>query len=378
MNAVDALALLVLPAVADSAVRIVLTLAARRASPPALAPVRDWVALIPSRGEGKALEPTLASMKAGAEGSRVRVIVILDGPDEVASSIASAYGAEIIVKSPGGPAKGAALAWFASTCPNLLGACEAVALFDVGSRVTPRFFEEFRWPEGCAAVQCVIAGDGSGVGVAIAQSESFGQSVEDVGRQALGWSVRLRGTGCAFRPDRFLGVALRLRTQVEDLEASLLLAADGDRIGRAPAGPMVIDEKPREVGAAAAQRARWLAGTLMLALQRGVTLATLCSRRPLEGLAFVAQLFGRPLSLTGPLRLVIASIILLAGGSGSVGRLALPALIVASVVSDLFCLRVSAPLDVGSAARLVLAWLRAVPMIPMAALRWLRAGRSKS
>ena len=233
-------------------------------------------------------------------------MLVLDGDDPEAAAVASGLGVEVARKEPPGPSKAAVLAWAAERLAPTLDSVDAVAVLDVGSRLGEGFFDRLRWPPGADGVQAVLVGAGGGPGAGAALSERVAQGHEDRGREALGWSVRLRGTGFALRPPLLRSVAGRLRTQVEDTEMSLLLTADGARLCLGPADAVVHDVKPERLRDAARQRARWLVGQLALPLRQPGALLRLLVRRPLEGLAFVAELGGRPLSLTVPLRLLVA------------------------------------------------------------------------
>ncbi|MGV8038642.1 MAG: glycosyltransferase family 2 protein [Thermoanaerobaculaceae bacterium] len=281
-----------------------------------------------------------------------------------------------MLKTPAGPSKGAALAWLVSDAGGLLAETDAILIVDVGSQAGPGLFDALAFEPGVDGLQTRLAGTGAGAGLAVAHSERVGQEWEDRGRQAVGWSVRLRGTGSALTPRALAWVAPRLRTRIEDLEATLLLASAGYRIELAEAE--VRDDKPALVADAARQRARWLAGRLHLALRHPVALGKLLLRRPDEGLAFAVELMSRPLSLTAPLRLLLAAALTVSAVAGT-GRPGLEgvvaAILAASVVCDLAILRLAGSLDWRSAAKLVSAWVGAVVLAPRALWRWTRVRR---
>src|SRR5688572_21775775 len=292
----------------DSLLRALLALRSRDEVPPASGerPGRCLV-VIPARAEGARLRATLDSVLAAASGHDVATLLLLDGDDPEAAAIAQ--GVDVVVKEPAGPSKGAALVWLVREHRARLEAYDVVLLLDAGSRLAPDFFDQFLWPSGADAVQASLSGAapvGVGVGAAAAASESFAQSREDRGRESLGWNVRLRGTGSAFRPRTFVSIAPRLVTRVEDSEASLLITADGGTIRMAPRA-IVFDDKPVTVDDAAAQRARWLLGRGELLVRHFGSFVAIGVRHPGEGLAQFAEIFGRPLSLSIPLRLGAAA-----------------------------------------------------------------------
>lgn len=367
------LALLAVPPLLDTVFRSVLASSSRR-RPAADTGEARWLVLVPARDEGPAVEPTLISVLAAGVRHDVRPLLLLDGDDIVAATVAARLGVEVKVKRPAGPSKAATLAWYAREFGSELERCDTVLVLDVGSLVDVGFFAG-SWPRGADAAQAFLRGTGEGPGRAIALSERRAQEREDLGREALGWAVRLRGTGTALTPAVFRSLMPQLRTTVEDLEISLLLAASGARVVMMPPRAAVRDEKPERIGLAAGQRARWLAGRIQLLLRRPRALARLVSKRPIEGVAFAAELLGRPLSLTALARLVIASVLAGAAvsGRGDMVEVVLAALLVASVAAD--AALVGAQDAAASAGTLLASWLAALALLPRAFLGWIKGRR---
>ncbi|MEO8215495.1 MAG: glycosyltransferase [Acidobacteriota bacterium] len=361
------------PSVLDSVIRVLLfCFSSRDHGHDDFEPVDRWLVVIPARDEGENLDTTLRSLPPDA-GQRVRVVVLLDGPDAVGERVAGRYPVIIRQKLPGGPTKASALRWLAENDRQLISDSDAVLLLDVGSTLSEHFFDRILWPAGADGVQTYLRGRGTGVGRAAARSEQFAQVVEDRGRERLGWNIRLRGTGTALRPDRFLKTVAALSTQVEDLEASLLLSADGARLKMAAGDVWVADEKPGDVSRASSQRARWLAGKLELAVRHIPSMYRLIVRAPLEGVAFVAEMFGRPLVLSVMFRLVVAAVVVMkAPRSGYEGRI-LAAILLASASVDIGLQIVRS--GFGGALELGGSWLRALLLTPRALLSWMRARR---
>lgn len=340
---------------ADAIVRLLLFLRAPRVPRVTRGKHDRPLIIIPARGEGAGVAATLASTQGAP------VLLLLDGADAEAEAVGHAHGAQVVVKEPAGPTKAAALAWLARTHRSLIESAGTVLLLDVGSTLAPSFFEHFVWPEGADAVQTQLEGSAG----AAADSERFAQEFEDRGREALGWNVRLRGTGTAFRAAVFLDLAPRLATRVEDFEASLLLHRAVIRM--APPEAIVIDEKPESVRSTALQRARWLVGRYELLIRRAPALMTLIARRPAEGLAWLVEVFGRPLSLTVPLRIVAGA--LLIWKRQPVAGVAIAATTL--VDAALFVGRTSPK----SVLRLAASWMLAAAMTPRALVRWTRVER---
>jgi hypothetical protein len=375
------LGVLAVPPVADTMVRAVMAYLVHRFKTAAGRPGDElrWLVLIPSHLEGEAVGPTLRSVIAATRTASVRTIVVLDGSDPQAQAVCDLLGVETRTKEPAGRSKGAVLRWAAKDLSPELAEVDAVLLLDVGSTLVPNFFSRLRWPAGAAGVQAVLAGNGEGVGAAAAYSEHSAQQWDDRGRETLGWTVRLRGTGTALTPDAFCQVAQRLRTRVEDHEATLLLAAAGARVVLGPPEALVRDEKPARVRDAARQRARWLAGRYaILFRQAGAVLRLIC-RRPMEGSAFVVEVLSRPFSLTAMLRLAIAAVLLVVGWrTGSLGAEIVAGVVLASIAGDAALILRDGGVPWRGIARLILAWIGAVPLLPHAILHWMGARRWRS
>ncbi|MEP0773643.1 MAG: glycosyltransferase family 2 protein [Acidobacteriota bacterium] len=366
------LVLAVLPATLDAFIRLLLTIKARAwlfGSRGAVVP-RRWLVLVPARAEGENVEATLRSVVTSAAGDSVSAVLLLDGPDPAAAACARRLGVEVVVKPAPGPSKAMALVWAAATLEERIRQADAVLLVDVGSRLEEGFFARFAWPAGADAVQAFLCGRGRSVGEAAARSELLAQHREDRGRERLGWAVRLRGTGTAMRPAVALAVLGRLRSAVEDFEMSLLLAAEGYRLQLGPPSPVVLDDKPETVGAAARQRSRWFAGRFsLLYLQPGAWLR-LIWRSPLEGSAFLVELFSRPLTLTVPARL--GAVAALAWAAGPLALAAGTVLVASAALDVIWVMAGTRRGSWGAAARLGVAWVAALLMLPRTFFGWTR------
>lgn len=348
----------------DSIIRAALVLRSRSPRGPIRGErPRRWLVVLPSRAEGPRLRASMESIAAAARGrSDVTTLLLLDGEDEDAAAAARENGFALRVKTPAGPTKAAALVWLVREERALVEDADAILIIDAGSRIDPDFFDAFIWPEDADAVQTHLRGI-SGL-YALAASENFAQTREDRGREAFGWNVRLRGTGTAFRPQIFLDVIPRLVTRIEDHEASLLLTAAGATIRLAPEAAIVYDEKPSTVDAAALQRARWILGRYELLARRAGTFAEITARKPAEGIAALVEIFGRPLSLSVPLRLVAGAWAIAAGAPILGGAIA------ATTAIDI----ASHGIPRGTAS-VAASWLLALLYTPRALTRWLRTER---
>jgi cellulose synthase/poly-beta-1,6-N-acetylglucosamine synthase-like glycosyltransferase len=374
------LGLLALPSVADTLVRAVMAALARHFTSADGRPgdTLRWLVLVPSHFEGEAVAPTLRSVIAARGATSLRTVVLLDGPDPEAQAVCDLLGVETRTKQPAGPSKSAALGWAAEQLRSQLAETDAVLLLDVGSTLVPDFFTLLRWPAGAAGVQAFLAGRGEGAAAAAAYAERSAQRWDDRGRQTLGWAVRLRGTGTALTPAAFTQVVERLRTRVDDHEATLLLASAGERLVLGPPDAVVRDEKPASVRDAARQRARWLAGRYAVLLRQPGAVLRLIRRRPMEGLAFLIEILSRPFSLTAILRIAVAGVLFAAAWrTGAFGPALVAGVVLASVVADAALILRVGGVPWPGIGRLVLAWIRALPLLPYAVFHWLGARRWK-
>lgn len=340
-----------------------------------------WAVVVPARREGRAVSPTLESVVEAAHGHQVNLVLLLDGRDEEAERAASNLTSATVTKEPAGPSKGAALRWLIENRQDLLADADAVLIVDVGSRLSPGFFAGLAWPRGADAVQARLRGEGAGIGRAASLSEAAAQLWQDRGRQALGWSVQLRGTGTAFTPAALTAVVPRLKTSIEDTEATLLLAAGGGCSALGGERAWVEDFKPETVADAARQRSRWLAGQLALFFRQPGALLRLAVRSPLQGIAFATGLMSRPLSLTALARLVLAVVFAVDGLVGAGGALAPVAcgLLIVSLMSDLALVRRATEKSwvhvAAGGVRMLLAWGSALLLLPRALFGWVRTRR---
>lgn len=133
------------PSILDSLICGILVSVSRRKLVGSHVSIRRWLALIPARDEGALVVETIASVRDAAAGHPVHVLVVLDGADAVASEHAKRLGADVLEKHPAGPTKGALLRWVAQNHRDRVEQADAVLLIDVGSALSPAFFESFRW-----------------------------------------------------------------------------------------------------------------------------------------------------------------------------------------------------------------------------------------
>ncbi|KAA0253267.1 MAG: hypothetical protein EDX89_14950 [Acidobacteria bacterium] len=295
--------------------------AGRRPREEAAQAPRRFLFLVPSRAEGERSARLCADLAreaaagAGAGQEAVR-LVVLDGGDASAAAAVARSGAEVLVKEPPGPHKGAVLEWAVATVdrdrPGFLDSFDAVVVLDADLRLPAGWLAELKVPPGAEAFQCPVRGDGPpppGAARAEAFSLAAALRVDDPGRDAAGLPVRLRGKAMGFSPRAFrLGPARATRTTAEDTEATLLLLEAGIRVRSLP-GPEALEERAAP-GRLAGARARWLGGHLALLLRRPRLIAGLLARRPRAALSLLLDVYLRPRALT----LALVSGVLAASG----------------------------------------------------------------
>jgi cellulose synthase/poly-beta-1,6-N-acetylglucosamine synthase-like glycosyltransferase len=141
-----------------------------------------------------------------------------------------------------------------------------------------------------------------------AYSETTEQRVSDAFRSKLGWPVRLRGTGMAFRRGILEEVCSSLSTFVEDVEMTLQLGAQKCRIHFADE-TYVADPKPNDQNGAVRQRARWMRGQIQVLSAYFTQILRLLLRGP-AGWSLLSSVLLKPKTLLIPLK---AFLTLLAG-----------------------------------------------------------------
>jgi hypothetical protein len=251
--------------------------------------------LVPARAEGARVGDIAADVKreagAAAEGTRVDLRVLLDGPDPEAAARLGGDGVRYLSKKSPGPAKGHALAFLAEQIGSELDYFDFILVFDADMRLPEGFFRDLSVPVGAEVFQLPVPGPGAPRVEALSLALA---TEDDLARDAEGLPVRLRGKAMGFSPRAFrVGPAASTRTTVEDSEATLRLLGSGVRV-RALAAPVAFDEPVLGVRAMSGSRARWLGGHMKLLFTGLGDLLRIAAKSPKGAFVLACDLWLRP------------------------------------------------------------------------------------
>ncbi|BDG60283.1 glycosyltransferase family 2 protein [Caldinitratiruptor microaerophilus] len=239
--------------------------------PATLPAVRRWPAilvLVPAHNEEAVIGPCVASIGHAAHlyPGRVRVIVVADGCIDWTADVARQHGAEVIEIPDGGRGKQVAIARALARVWH--DDWDALALVDADNLLDPRFFVEAgrRLAAGAPAVQGYIATanpTASWVSSAYALAYYWAHAIAQAGREALGLSAMLGGTGCLISRATLTRLPWSGRTVSDDLEYTVRMVASRLRVHYEPRA-LVFDQKPTSLRVSLRQRTRWLRGHLQV------------------------------------------------------------------------------------------------------------------
>lgn len=262
-----AAALVGLPGLAGAAHLGLLALASvlYRDVPPGPAPALRFLVLVPAHDEERVIERCLAAIEADRRPGD-RVLLVADRCTDRTAEIGRAHGATVLERGPGDEPGRAAARQAGLEHARALD-WDAVVMLDADSVIEPGFFAhcERALGTGAAAVQ---ARSESRRGRTLATEASLAAfTLQGVtlprGRDRLGLSVRLRGTGMAIRRDAALAHRFRAPAS-EDLFLTLDLLLDGVRC-RHVERARLRSEGAGTWGAFGGQKVRYEAGRMAAA-----------------------------------------------------------------------------------------------------------------
>lgn len=265
----------------------------------------DFVIL--ARNESESLSRTLGTLgELVTPGDTIHVVA--DHCTDDTARIASLHGARVHIRQGACvPGKGFALSWWLQGTTGMAGE-RVVVVLDADSRPHPEFANVIRheFARGAIVVQGFVQplAAGDPLSQVAALSDMIEQRLYNRARSALGWPVRLRGTGMAISGSVLRQVGEDLQTCVEDAELTVLMAARHIPIRFVPAA-VVLDPKPATATAARIQRARWLRGHAQLIRRRYPELIRLILQGP-AGWSLLSSILLKPRAFFGPLKVLLA------------------------------------------------------------------------
>ncbi len=264
--------------------------------------------VILARNEASIIGGTLLALSIGF-GPMDKVHVVADHCRDSTAHIAAKAGANTYVRKDGGPAgKGQALRWWLEQTSQEASPEDIIVVLDADSLVAPNFFDTIRkrMSEGQKVIQTrvePVVRTSSPVARLAAYSETTEQRVSDAFRSKVGWPVRLRGTGMAFRRSILEEVCSSLITFVEDVEMTLQLGAQKCPIHFAHE-TYVADPKPNDQNGAVRQRARWMRGQVQVLKVYFREIMRLFVRGP-AGWSLLSSVLLKPKTLLIPLKALL-------------------------------------------------------------------------
>jgi cellulose synthase/poly-beta-1,6-N-acetylglucosamine synthase-like glycosyltransferase len=228
-----------------------------------------FLVLVPAHDEAAVIDGIVCDLlRQDYPRDRFRVVVVADRCSDDTAAIAAAGGAEVLARNTGAPGKGPALAAGLAECGR---GEDAVVVLDADNRVPAGLLARFddEVSAGATVVQAYLDTVNPGAGlISLATALTYwaGNRAVQLARSRLGWSVDLGGTGMCLTTTAMDAVGGFGGSLTEDQELAVRLVLAGQRVDWIH-DVRVRDEKPRSVGVAVRQRARWVAGRRTLARQ---------------------------------------------------------------------------------------------------------------
>jgi GT2 family glycosyltransferase len=225
--------------------------------------------IVPAYNEEDGIGATIASLQACEGAERARVIVLADNCTDGTAAVAAAAGAEVWERNePDRRGKGHALA---AAFERLFAAGEepgGIAVVDADCTVSPNFLTAVssRLAAGTQALQVdYLAANPADSPISALRFAAFavGDTVRFRGKEGIGHSCGLVGTGMAFSPALLREVPWTVTGLVEDGEYHMRLVQAGARAEFVPEA-WVSQAVPATLKASSDQQARWEMGKAQL------------------------------------------------------------------------------------------------------------------
>lgn len=229
-----------------------------------------FLVLVPAHDEELSITRTVASLRGMTYPTdRYEIIVIADNCRDTTAELARAAGATVLERTnPDVRGKGHALAWALERLRSERPDVEAIAFVDADCHVTPNFLTaiESRIRGGAVAVQTdnVVSNPQESWSSALrfAAFALIG-TVRPLGKETLGLSSGLRGTGMALTRSLLERHPWDAFSLAEDGEYHLRLVATGERVAFAPEAA-VRSSMPTSLKESQQQNLRWEGGKWQL------------------------------------------------------------------------------------------------------------------
>lgn len=226
--------------------------------------------LVPAHDEEGGIETTLASLfSCRYPAAARRVVVVADNCGDGTAALAAEAGAEVWERTdPEQRGKGFALIWALQRLFEDEDGFDAVVMVDADCIVSPNLLSaiDARLRGGASAVQVdYVAGNPEDSHVSALRFGAFAlaDTVRFLGKQRLGLSCGLVGTGMGFRRELLQRAPWTATGLVEDGEYHLRLVLAGERAEFVPEAS-VSQAVPTSLRASSEQQARWEQGRLQL------------------------------------------------------------------------------------------------------------------
>ncbi len=227
-------------------------------------PCSRFVIVIPAHDEEAVIGQTLDAVAALEGPATARdVVVVADQCGDRTAEIAAVAGARVLRRSDGPRGKGAAIRWALDTLGGL-DPSTIVLVLDADCIPSPNLLTAIdrRIIAGARVVQVdyIVANpDASGASALRHAAFALMNTVRPMGKEALGLSAGLRGTGMAFVAATLAKRGWDTSTLVEDHEHHYALVAAGERVVFA-ADAHVSSPMPTSFRGALDQQMRWESG----------------------------------------------------------------------------------------------------------------------
>ena len=250
--------------VAPSVYEALISLAGLRTPEPAtrVAPRIRVRAVVPAHDEASVIEGIAADLAAQEyPDDLLESVVIADRCTDDTARLAGDH-VPVAIRSTGGGAKGAAIAWYLDAHP--LSDEELLVILDADNRIGPEFIARIATAheDGHDVIQAyldVTNPDASAIALANALTYWASNRSVQLARSNLGWSCDLGGTGMAVSGRALAAVEGVADDLTEDLALNVRLNLAGYR-AHFLHDVRVRDEKPVSTDASVVQRARWVRG----------------------------------------------------------------------------------------------------------------------